>query len=434
MNRENYPKELLKEIGRLNKETVDLKQQLHKATNSINEIKARNIDALVIANNKDLKVYAEQSADKTYRVLIEKMNEGAVMLNAGGTILYCNSYFASMVSVPLQKLIGTKFKVFIDEVSNELLAKLMNQRGDGSLKKEVLIHADNKKVMPVLMSVNTLSLNNNTALSIILTDLTIQNRNQEELRLRSEQLAKQNIELENANKELTMFTFISSHDLQEPLRKIQTFVSLLFKQEESRLSDKGKEYFNRLSETAGRMRALIGDLLTYSSTKSSERKFEKIDLNILVAEVVKDCEEIMQEKKATVEAGNLGEANIIQLQFRQLIYNLIWNSLKFSESERAPRIKIKNEIEKRSKLKGGKGSPKVDYHHLTYSDNGIGFEPQFNERVFEVFQRLHSKEKYQGTGMGLAICKRIVENHNGTITASGKLNKGVRFDIYIPVS
>jgi len=142
----------------------------------------------------------------------------------------------------------------------------------------------------------------------------------------------------------------------------------------------------------------------------------------------------MQEKKATVEADNLGEATIIQVQFRQLIYNLIWNSLKFSKPERDPRIKIKSKIEKRSKLKRGKGSPKINYHHITYSDNGIGFEPQYNERVFEIFQRLHSKEKYHGTGMGLAICKRIVENHNGTITASGELNKGVRFDIYIPVS
>ena len=433
MNRENYCKDLLKEIERLNQETISLKQELHNATKSLKEIKAGNIDALVIGKSKDLKIYAEQTADKTYRILIEKMHEGAVMLNAGGTILYCNSHFATMVSTPLQKIIGTKFQTFIDEASDKLLASLLTQTRPSSLRKEVLIYTRDKKFIPVLMSVNSLSLNDNAAFSMILTDLTVQNNNQEELRNRAKQLVAQNIELENANKDLTTFTFLSSHDLQEPLRKIQTFVSILLQEEEGRLSHNGKVYFNKLSESARKMRALIEDLLSYSSAKNSEGNFEKTDLTTMVAEIVKDCEEIMQEKNAKIEADNLGEANIIYLQFRQVIYNLIWNSIKFSKPERAPRIKIKSEVVKRKKLNEELSSI-IDYHRITYSDNGIGFEPQYNERVFGVFQRLHSSEKYRGTGMGLAICKRIVENHNGTITASGKLNKGVRFDIYIPVS
>ncbi|HEY6160981.1 MAG TPA: ATP-binding protein, partial [Bacteroidia bacterium] len=123
---------------------------------------------------------------------------------------------------------------------------------------------------------------------------------------------------------------------------------------------------------------------------------------------------------------------IIRFQFRQLIHNLIGNSLKFQKPSRPPRISIKGEIVHGSKLNVEKLSGKINYCHIIYTDNGIGFDPQYSERIFEVFQRLHSKEEYRGTGMGLAICKRIVENHHGVITASGKLNKGARFDIYIP--
>ena len=138
------------------------------------------------------------------------------------------------------------------------------------------------------------------------------------------------------------------------------------------------------------------------------------------------------ENKATIEIVDHCEVNIIRFQFRQLIDNLISNSLKFSIPSTAPHITFRSEIVRGDKLNNEKLSSNIDYCHIIYTDNGIGFDPQYNERVFEVFQRLHSQEEYIGTGMGLAICKRIIENHNGVITASGKLNKGVQFDIYIP--
>jgi len=249
---------------------------------------------------------------------------------------------------------------------------------------------------------------------------------------RTRQLQQKNIELESANKDLTTFTYVSSHDLQEPLRKIQNFVSLILKKEEQHLSDDGKGYFQRMQETAKRMQALIEDLLTYSRTKTSERNFQKINLQVILDGVTNDLEGALAEKKAIIKAEHLCEVNIISFQFRQLLHNLISNSLKFSRANVLPKITITSKIEKGSKLKIETLSPKINYCHITYTDNGIGFDPQYQERIFEVFQRLHSYEKYMGTGIGLAICKRIVENHNGVITATGKLNKGARFDIYIP--
>ncbi len=220
--------------------------------------------------------------------------------------------------------------------------------------------------------------------------------------------------------------------MQEPLRKIKNFISVLLEEEEKQLSDDGKNYLQRMYETANGMQVLIEDLLSYARAKSGERKFEKTDLAIIVEEVKKDFEEVINKNKATIEIGELCVANIIRFQFHQLFQNLISNSFKFSKPDIAPHIIIKSEITDGGKLNNEKLVSKVNYCHITYTDNGIGFDPQYNDRIFEVFQRLNSKDEYEGTGMGLAICKRIIENHDGIITAEGELNKGARFDIYIP--
>ncbi|MES2395586.1 MAG: response regulator [Bacteroidota bacterium] len=259
----------------------------------------------------------------------------------------------------------------------------------------------------------------------------LKNKNKE-LAFQNEAKEKQAAELIIANKDLTTFTYVSSHDLQEPLRKIQNFVSLIFEDEVKNLSDNGKGYFKRMQETAKGMQALIEDLLTYSRTKTTECDFEKTDLQLILNETKSNFEEVILEKKAIIEVINLSEVNIIPLQFRQLVQNLIGNSLKFSKPDLSPHITIECKIEKGSRLTIEKVSPEINYCQIIFTDNGIGFDPQYQDRIFEVFQRLHSKEQYKGTGIGLAICKRIVENHKGFITATGKLNEGARFDIYIP--
>lgn len=553
--------ELIEETKSLNKEIKDLRQNLHDAEESIDAINAGKIDALVISNEKQLKVFTEKTADKTYRILIEKMHEGAVTLNKDETILYSNSKFANMVNLPLQKVIGTKFKNFIHDSSKEQFKILIKQGWKNSINEEVNINSNEGKVVPVLMSVNTLSLDDNFILSIILTDITQRKKSESRLELlasivestddaiisksldgtinswnkgsekmfgyaekeaigknisliipkenideeknilekiskgetikhetkrikkngeqldvsitisplkdtkgniigaskiahdistrkkaeadlinankelvfQNEEKEKRATELSLANKDLTTFTYVSSHDLQEPLRKIKNFVTVLLKEEEKNLSENGKNYLQKTYETSKSMQELIEDLLSYSRTKNTERKFEKTNIATILDEVKKDFEEVIQKKNVTIDATNLCEANIIRFQFRQLFQNLISNSLKFSKPLVAPNIVIKGEIGEGSKLNNEKLTPSNIYCHMTYTDNGIGFDPQYNEQIFEVFQRLHSKEEYEGTGIGLAICKRIIENHNGIITATGELNKGAQFDIYIPV-
>ncbi len=249
---------------------------------------------------------------------------------------------------------------------------------------------------------------------------------------RTKELEASNTELQKMNKELQSFAYISSHDLQEPLRKIQTFATRISAKEENNLSDHGKDMFNRMQNAAERMQTLIQDLLAYSRTNTTEREFETTDLGEIIAEVKEDLKEELKEKQAIIEANQLCDADIIPFQFRQLMHNLISNALKFSNPHAAPYIRIKSEIASGIALDNQRLSPQNKYCHITVSDNGIGFEQQYSEKIFGVFQRLHGRNEYNGTGIGLAIVKKIVENHNGIITANGELNKGATFDIYIP--
>ncbi|HMK27455.1 MAG TPA: ATP-binding protein [Chitinophagaceae bacterium] len=253
-----------------------------------------------------------------------------------------------------------------------------------------------------------------------------------ELAYQNEEKEKRAAELITANKELLAFTYISSHDLQEPLRKIQTFVTIILENENKNLSEKGKYNFQRMQLAAGRMQQLIDDLLAFSRISTTELKFAESDLTIIIDEVKTELKDTIQEKHATIESIELCPANIIAFQFRQLMYNLISNALKFSNPEIPAQIIITSRIVKGSKLNNDRLSPEKQYCHIIVKDNGIGFEPRFSERIFGVFQKLHGKEVYAGTGIGLAIVKKIVENHNGIITATSELNKGAQFDIYIP--
>ena len=271
-----------------------------------------------------------------------------------------------------------------------------------------------------------------------------------ELAFQNEEKEKRAGELITANKELLAFTYISSHDLQEPLRKIQTFVSIILENENDNLSDKGKYNFNRMQLAAQRMQQLIDDLLAFSRINTTDHKFENTDLSKIIEEVKSDLRDTIMEKQATIEVENICPVNLIAFQFQQLMYNLISNALKFSNPNIPSHIIINSTIVKGSTLndtrlavpdnkevkdKAGQEifSPEKKYCHISIKDNGIGFEPHFSERIFGVFQKLHSKEVYEGTGIGLAIVKKIVDNHKGLITATSELNKGACFDIYIPV-
>jgi two-component system CheB/CheR fusion protein len=255
-----------------------------------------------------------------------------------------------------------------------------------------------------------------------------------ELEQSHQALEEKNTFLEKTNKELETFTFISSHDLQEPLRKIKLFSSSLLEEEAVKLSDNGKQQLKKIQDTVKRMQLLIDDLLIYSNAKKVYHHFEQTDLTIITESVIADFDEFLKEKNGVIKTSGTCCANIIAFQFRQLMYNLISNAIKFAHPGRDLRISIKSKIVQGNVLKNDQLLPGINYCHICVSDNGIGFDPLYKDKIFEVFQRLHGQKEFKGTGIGLAICKRIVENHKGSIKATGKLNEGAVFDIYIPTS
>ncbi len=255
---------------------------------------------------------------------------------------------------------------------------------------------------------------------------------EEKILLRTKELSEANEMLLQKNHELESFNFISSHDLQEPLRKIQTFSSRILEKEI--LSEIGKDYFQRIQSAASRMQTLIDDLLTFSRISTSERKFEIANLSGIINEVKNELHDTIIEKHATIEEIEICDIKIIPFQFRQLLQNIIGNALKFSKPTQPPHIIITSKLSLGSELNNTELLPDLTYCHISITDNGIGFEQHFEARIFEVFQKLHRREEYAGTGIGLAIVKKVVDNHNGVIDVKSELGKGTTFNIYLPTA
>ncbi len=253
--------------------------------------------------------------------------------------------------------------------------------------------------------------------------LTVTSKNttrEKEAALHLEQI---NEELNGKNKELASLTYIASHDLQEPLRKIQMFTSRIAETDTNNLSPQSQQYFKSITATALRMQNLIDAVLSYSRMESEKYKFERTNLNTLLAEVLLQMDVLLEEKSVTIEREELPTLKVIPIHFQQLFGNILNNAVKYSKPDVPPVIKI-------SALKETVG--KQLYWKISVADNGIGFDPQYKEKIFEAFQRLHGKMEYVGTGIGLAICQKIAHKHNGFITADGNPGVGATFHIYLP--
>lgn len=249
---------------------------------------------------------------------------------------------------------------------------------------------------------------------------------------KKELIKQRNKELEQNNKELNEFNQVASHDLQEPLRKIQTFISRISEKEQDNLSESGKIYFEKIKQASSRMRVLIDDLLQYSRTNRSEKVFSKINLNEIAEESKIELSESIEEKKATINIGKLHTIKAVKFQLQQLFINIIGNSLKYAKKDVPPIITIRSKKVKAINEPLLNDSSNKEYIKIIFNDNGLGFDQAYAHKIFLLFNRLHSKNEFPGTGVGLAICKKIVENHKGYIFAEGVLNEGATFIIYLP--
>lgn len=241
-------------------------------------------------------------------------------------------------------------------------------------------------------------------------------------------------ELDRTNKELEEFAYIASHDLQEPLRKITSFSERLKEKLPPNLEPDVQLYLNRMLAATDNMRTLIDNLLEFSRTSRISEPFVKTDLNNIISEVRADLELKIEESKSEINSDVLPTIDAIPMQMRQLFTNLFTNAIKFRSPGEVPRISITSQVMSDEEKESRQLRPNIPYYRIVVKDLGIGFDPEFSTKIFQIFQRLHGKAEYPGSGIGLAICKKIVENHTGIIFAESEPGKGAEFIILLPES
>ena len=413
------------------KQIAELSWQLEEANDTIEAIRTGQIDALVVESENGHQLYTLKSADQTYRVFIEKMNEGAVTLNHDGIILYCNSQFANLVGTPMTGIIGLPFEQFISMGYKNQFKLLMERGWKEDCKGEVVLKT--KKHPTVQLSLTTLDLDEGFSLSIIVTDLTVEKEAQKHLKHKNEELEKTNKALEASNNDLLQFASVASHDLQEPLRKIEVFSNLLKDKETGNLSESAQQFIAKIRSSSERMRQLIIDVLNYSKLSANDAHVEPVDLNGIVKDWMNDYEILIREKKAKINLAKLPIVEGNKGQIRQVFQNVLSNALKFSKEE-CPVVITVGSARIKEKRADADTSSTGKYCRISIKDNGIGFDEKYVGSVFSLFERLNTKDKYEGTGIGLAVAKKIVEKHNGLITARSTPGEGSEFIIVLPLT
>jgi PAS domain S-box-containing protein len=376
--------------------------------------------------NEELK----RSEERYHRMIDEIQDYAIILLDKNGIVQNWNKGAENIKGYKENEIVGKSFKQFY----------LPEDRESGVPEKLLLEAKENGKAIyegwrmrkngsrfwgSIVLTALHDDKDNLIGFSKVTRDLT-------ERKLAEDRLREHTNQLEFQNKELEQFAYAASHDLKEPLRKIQLYNSAIAENAANALDEKSKEYLNRSIAAAKRMAALIEDLLKYSKTTANIDSFEQVNLNEIVEEIILMHKEEFEQKKVWIEMENLPVICGIPFQIKQLMFNLINNSIKYKHPDRDVCIQIKTELVKGSEINEPAEERFRKYQKISVIDNGIGFNQQYAEKVFNIFQRLNNLPSAKGSGIGLAICKRIVQNHHGFIKASGIEKKGARFDIYIP--
>jgi PAS domain S-box-containing protein len=362
-----------------------------------------------------------RSEERFHKMVEEVQDYAILLLDNDGNIQNWNHGAEKIKGYTASEIVGKNFRIFYTEedLQANLPAILLNKaRTEGRATHEgKRLRKDGTSFWgSIVLTALHDDDNNIIGFSKVTRDLT-------EKKLAEDALKSYNAQLEQKNQQLEEFAYVASHDLKEPLRKILTFGDLLkHTSAGDNLGPKAIDYVNRMQEASQRMMKLIENLLLFSRVGNDDQTFEETDLNKVLERVLRDLEPSILEKKAHVTITNLPVLKARPIQMQQLFQNLIANSLKFNNKP-VPEVTISSLLEQ----KDG-----ATHCRISVEDNGIGFDVEHKHRIFKVFQRLHGRSEYAGSGIGLAICKKIVEEHNGTIEATGEEDKGATFLITIP--
>ncbi len=399
-----------------------------KVTRDLTERKAAEDQLRVFSeqlkkSNDDLR----NNEQRYHKMIAEVEDYAIILLDEKGNIINWNSGARKIKGYTAEEIIGQNFRIFYlpEDKAIKLPEKLIEKAiANGKAVHEGWrVRKDGSRFWGSIV-ITALHSGNGSIIgfSKVTRDLTERKQSEERINIYLE-------DLESKNRELEQFAYVASHDLQEPLRKIQIFAEIL---EKSNLNDgHTKKYVEKIINSANRMSELIRSVLNYSRLGSSEgHQLVDVDPGAILEAVLEDFELTIKEKNATITSEPLPTIKAIPLQVNQLFTNLIGNALKFSDKQ--PLIKISTRVVDKPPDEVGFLPQENKYLEFIFSDNGIGFEPQYQEQIFSLFQRLHAKHEYAGTGIGLALCKRIMENHDGFITGEGQPGKGATFKLYFP--
>ncbi len=388
---------------------------------------------------------AEEALKMQARVL-ESMDEGVSVSDESGFILYTNAAEDKMFGYEPGELLGQHVTVqnaYTPEENERIVSSVIGElQTTGYWNGEWHNRRKDGTSFYTFSHITSLDLGERRVLVCVQRDITEEKKTKAALRRSTEELEQRvqertyelkeaNQQLERSNAELEQFAYITSHDLQEPLRKIKTFASRLEDELAGTEQTTAKKHLEKIQTSAQRMSSLISDLLNYSRLTKEEKQTEAVDLNEIIQDVLSDLEVLAKQKSATIKAAGLPVVNGIRLQLNQLFFNLIGNSLKFSKPD-VP-VVVTVSAQKLSPAEAAaEGLPEAAFYQIAVTDNGIGFNPKYRHQVFEIFQRLNSRETFAGTGIGLALSKRVVENHGGAIRADGEEGRGATFTIFLP--
>lgn len=419
--------------GKLLYDTYEKPLRMYGTTLDITEHKLRSEELELLVSRRSQELVAQNEAlkrsEQRYHRMVEEVKDYAIiLLDRNGIIENWNQGAEQIKGYTEKEIIGKHFSIFYpdEERKKNLPEILLNEaRENGrAINEGYRIRKDGTKFWGSI-TITALHDNNNEVIgfSKVTRDLT-------ERKITEDKLHAYTAELEAQNRELEQFAYVASHDLQEPLRKIQTFADII--QRQINADESVIRYFEKINNSAKRMSDLIRAVLNYSKLAKQEESFSDIDLNVVMQHIKSDFELIIDEKQAMIVYENLPVVNGVALQISQLFTNLIANALKFNSDK--PLIKIRSRIIEESEIiKRPDHLKKGAYHEISVTDNGIGFEQKYSDLIFSMFQRLHGKQQYAGTGIGLALCKKITENHGGYITVTSAPGHGSVFYVYLPV-
>jgi PAS domain S-box-containing protein len=410
-------------IESLEAEIASLKEQLYESKSIVDAIKQGDVDALVVNTNGTPQLYSLETADYTFRLLIEKFGQGALSIARNGLILYCNDYFSKLVGIPSEKIIGNYLYEYFNTVGN--FVALIESLKYGVTTHEIVFKTlHDQKTFPANIALTDLE-PAVQGIGIIVTDLTEKKKNEDDFIQHQKELEENINELNRINDNLEEFIHVISHDLKEPLRKIVMYNGRI---DASYLTEADAKSMTVMKSSALRLNSLVDDLVSYSSHTAQE---ERTDVNLLtvISEVTDDLEIIITDKKAAIITGKLPTLKVSRVQMRQLFANLISNAIKYSKTDTPPVIEIKQIDPFESEIP----DQSHQFIKIQIKDNGIGMEKSHLIKIFTIFQRLHAKNEYSGNGIGLAICKKIMENHSGSITVESTPNEGTTFNLFFPL-